>query len=101
MTLPDVRAAVLAELDAHGYPPLAGPGADLVGHGVNSAALIQILSALEDRFDVDLDLESLFAAPVTVSRLEAEIVRGAGTAGPTGRADDAPPTEGTDDVRDR
>ncbi|MFE0642943.1 phosphopantetheine-binding protein [Streptomyces sp. NPDC058877] len=101
MTGSDVRAAVLAELDAHGCPPLAGPGTDLIGHGVNSAALIQILSALEDRFDVDLDLEALFAAPVTVSRLEAEVVRATGAADPTGRADAVPPTEGTNDVHDR
>ncbi|MHC0429720.1 acyl carrier protein [Streptomyces sp. O3] len=97
----DIRTAVLAELAAHGCPPLADPGADLIGHGVNSAALIQILSALEDRFDVDLDLEALFAAPVTVSRLETEITRVAGAPGPTGRADSAPPTEGTNDVRNR
>ncbi|MFD3534771.1 acyl carrier protein [Streptomyces sp. NPDC058664] len=81
----DVRAAVLAELEAHGHPlPAADPDADLIGHGVNSAALIQILSALEDRFDVDLDLEALFDAPVTVSRLEAELVRAAGASGHTG-----------------
>ncbi|WP_282692725.1 acyl carrier protein [Streptomyces sp. CC208A] len=85
MSESDARAAVLAELGAHGYPLLAAdPDADLIGHGVNSAALIQILSALEDRFDVDLELEALFAGPVTVSGLAAELVRATGASGHAG-----------------
>ncbi|MER5264027.1 thioesterase domain-containing protein [Actinosynnema sp. NPDC002837] len=57
-------------------PSLAGFAADVrETSGVNSATLIQALSALEEVFDVDLDTERLFSARVTVTRLEAEITR--------------------------
>ncbi|MQS05633.1 acyl carrier protein [Streptomyces alkaliphilus] len=74
MTDAMVRTAIVEELKACGYVvPESGQQLDLVGLGVNSAALIQILSALEDTFDVDLDVEQLFSEPVTVARLEAQI----------------------------
>ncbi|MFF5897124.1 acyl carrier protein [Streptomyces argenteolus] len=77
----EVRGAIHEELAAHGCSaPADRPDLDLIGLGVNSATLIQILSALEDRFDVDLDMEQLFAEPLTVARLEAGITRAA-TAG--------------------
>jgi acyl carrier protein len=73
-----VRAAILTELRAHGCPGAAdAPDLDLISLGVNSAVLIQVLSALEDAYDVDLETERLFAGPVTVARLEAEITRAA------------------------
>lgn len=75
----DVRTVILAELESHGYPPFAAdPDLDLISHGVNSAALVQILSALEDRFDIDFEMDRLFTGPVTVARLEAEAARIAG-----------------------
>ncbi|MDO1486851.1 Phosphopantetheine attachment site [Rhodococcus rhodochrous] len=77
MTGSDVRAAIFAELESHGCPPLeeAEPDLDLISRGVNSATLIQVLSALEDRFDIDFEMEPLFSGPMTVTRLEAEIMR--------------------------
>jgi acyl carrier protein len=76
MTGSEIRAAIHEELAAQGLPPLTDrPELDLISAGVNSAALIQVLSRLEDRFDIDLETESLFARPVTVARLEAEIAR--------------------------
>lgn len=75
---PEVRGAIHEELTAHGCSaPADRPDLDLIGLGVNSAVLIQILSALEDRFDIDLDTEQLFAEPLTVARLEAGITRAA------------------------
>ncbi|MFJ4932432.1 acyl carrier protein [Streptomyces pseudovenezuelae] len=85
MTAFEVRAVIQEELAAHGFPSLTDrPELDLISAGVNSAALIQILSALEDRFDLDLEMEPLFAEPVTVARLEAEITRIARLTGPSG-----------------
>lgn len=69
-----VRTAIIEELRACGYTvPESQREVDLIGLGVNSAALIQVLSALEDAFDVELDIEQLFSGPVTVARLEAHI----------------------------
>lgn len=74
MTDAMVRTAIVEELEARGYAvPESGQELDLVCLGVNSAALIQILSALEDTFDIDLDVEQLFSEPVTVARLAAQI----------------------------
>jgi len=72
----DVREAIVRELGARGFA-LSGEEheVDLISAGVNSATLIQALSALEEVFDVDLDTERLFSARVTVTRLEAEITR--------------------------
>ncbi|MFJ9055884.1 phosphopantetheine-binding protein [Streptomyces sp. NPDC102409] len=85
MTESEVRAAIHEELTAHGFPRLRDrPGLDLISAGVNSVTLIQILSALEDRFDVDLETEPLFAEPATVERLAAEITRTARLTRPSG-----------------
>ncbi len=71
-----VRAAILEELASRGCALSDGEhDLDLISAGVNSATLIDILSALEDRFDVDLASERLFAEPVTVPRIEAELLR--------------------------
>jgi acyl carrier protein len=72
----DARDAIVRELGARGFT-LSGDEheVDLISAGVNSATLIQALSALEEVFDVDLDTERLFSARVTVTRLEAEITR--------------------------
>jgi acyl carrier protein len=67
-----VRAAIFGELESRGYV-VSEHDVDLISAGVNSAALIQILSALEDVFEIDLDTERLFTGPVTVARLESEI----------------------------
>jgi acyl carrier protein len=78
MTTTDVRAAVHAQLARHGHPVTgAEHDADLIGLGVSSVTLIQVLSALEDAYGIDFDMERLFSAPVTAARLEAEITRGA------------------------
>jgi acyl carrier protein len=75
----DVHAAVVAELQAHGHTvPESGYDTGLFSLGVNSADLIQVMSVLEDAFGIDLDLERLFASPVTVARLVAEVVRAGG-----------------------
>lgn len=72
----DVRDAIVRELGARGFTlPGDEYEVDLISAGVNSATLIQALSALEEVFDVDLDTERLFSARVTVTRLEAEITR--------------------------
>jgi acyl carrier protein len=79
MSVPRVRAAIVEELRSRGYAaPEPEDEMDLISGGVNSAALIQILSALEDAFDIELEPERLFSAPVTIARLEAEIIRIAG-----------------------
>ena len=78
MTDDRVRAAIVTELASRGYDfSDAADDLDLIGAGVNSAALIQTLSALEDVFEIDLDAERLFSGPVTVARLIAEITRSA------------------------
>lgn len=76
MTPSDVQVRVRHAIEVRGIP-LSDlvDGRSLVAAGVNSATLIQLLSALEDEFDVDLDVERLFSAPVTLPVLEAEIVR--------------------------
>ena len=76
MTPSDVQVRVRHAIEVRGIP-LSDlvDGRSLVAAGVNSATLIQLLSALEDEFDVDLDVERLFSAPVTLPELEAEIVR--------------------------
>jgi acyl carrier protein len=76
------RAAILDRLAAHGHPLSAAQRESaLVGLGVNSVTLVQVLSRLEDEFDLDFDTERLFAAgPVSVALLEAELVRLAGGA---------------------
>lgn len=76
MTSSSVRAAILAELQSNGHMlARTEHDLDLISAGINSASLIRILSNLEDLFDVDLDVEQLFSEPITVSRLEAEIIR--------------------------
>lgn len=72
----NVREAIFGELGSRGFT-VSEQDVDLIGAGLNSAALIQIVSALEDAFDIDLDVEALFSAPVTVARLETEITRAA------------------------
>lgn len=71
------RAAILDRLAAHGHPLSASQcESALVGLGVNSVTLVQVLSFLEDEFDLDFDTERLFAAgQVSVALLEAELVR--------------------------
>lgn len=69
------RAAILKQLAAHGHPLAADSRESaLIGLGVNSVTLVQILAALEDEFDVDFDTEQLFAGPISVAVLEAELV---------------------------
>lgn len=76
MTPSDVQVRVRHAIEVRGIPVSdLVDGRSLVAAGVNSATLIQLLSALEDEFDVDLDVERLFSAPVTLPELEAEIVR--------------------------
>lgn len=75
--------AVLRALRAHGcLLSVSEYDLDLVSAGVNSAALIQILSALEDEFEVEFEVESLFGGPVTATRLEAEITHALGRCTP-------------------
>lgn len=71
-----VQVRVRREIESRGLP-LSDlvDGRTLVAAGVNSAKLVQLLSVLEDEFDVDLDVERLFATPVTLHGLEAEIAR--------------------------
>ncbi|WP_225098606.1 acyl carrier protein [Streptomyces sp. CoH27] len=77
MTAPDVPAAVREEFAVRGHAlSPAQDHADLIGLGVNSVTLIQVLSALEDAFGIEFDMERLFSAPVSVARLETEIARG-------------------------
>lgn len=76
MTAMPVRDAILRELSQHGVTlSEAEVHRDLIGAGVNSATLIQILSALEDTFDIDLVTEELFDEPLTVMSLEVELAR--------------------------
>jgi len=76
MTGSRVRAAIFKELESRGYTVSESEhDLDLISAGVNSAALIQILSALEDVYEIDLDTERMFSGPVTVARLAAEITR--------------------------
>jgi acyl carrier protein len=75
-TADQARAAILAHLAAHGHPLSAAERESaLVGLGVNSVTLVQVLASLEDDFDVDFDTERLFAGKVSVAALEAELVR--------------------------
>ncbi|MFD5797545.1 acyl carrier protein [Streptomyces diastatochromogenes] len=77
MTRTDVPVAVREEFASRGHPLSPSQDAvDLISLGVNSVTLIQVLSALEDVFGIDFDMERLFSAPVTVARLETEIARG-------------------------
>ena len=81
MTRTDVPVAVREEFTSRGHPlSPAQDDVDLISLGVNSVTLIQVLSALEDVFGIDFDMERLFSAPVTVARLETEIARGAAPA---------------------
>lgn len=76
MTSSGVRAAILRELESNGHTlAKTEHDLDLISAGINSASLIRVLSTLEDLFDVDLDVERLFSEPITVSRLEIEIIR--------------------------
>lgn len=76
MTISDVRSAVVDELAARGFAlPESAYDDNLIGQGMNSATLVQVLSALEDRFDVDLATEELFAEPITVIRIERALER--------------------------
>lgn len=71
----DVRPGLLEELEVRGFQIAAEDFVtDLIAIGVNSINLIQLISALEDRFDIEFELSDLFANPVTVERLEKEIV---------------------------
>lgn len=75
-TADQARAAILALLAAHGHPLSADERESaLVGLGVNSVTLVQVLASLEDDFDVDFDTERLFAGTVSAAALEAELVR--------------------------
>ncbi|MCZ0988268.1 acyl carrier protein [Streptomyces diastatochromogenes] len=77
MTRTDVPVAVREEFVSRGHPlSPSQDDVDLISLGVNSVTLIQVLSALEDVFGIDFDMERLFSAPVTVARLETEIARG-------------------------
>jgi acyl carrier protein len=76
MSRSDVRSAIVKELGERGMTLGEGDDdVDLISVGVNSATVIKVLSTLEDRFDVDLVTEELFAGPITVARLEAELSR--------------------------
>lgn len=76
MSADQARAAILNQLAAHGHPlSPAERDSALVGLGVNSVTLVQVLASLEDEFDVDFDTERLFAGTVSVAALEAELVR--------------------------
>lgn len=72
----DIPTTIRGELIARGYAITdAEHDVHLVSLGVNSPALVQLLSALEDAFDIELNTERLFAAAVTVARLAEEIQR--------------------------
>lgn len=78
LTADQARTAVLNHLAAHGHPLSAAQrDAALVGLGVNSVTLVQVLASLEDEFDLDFDTERLFGGSVSVSvaDLEAELLR--------------------------
>ncbi|MFB7874094.1 acyl carrier protein [Nocardia sp. NPDC056064] len=73
-----VRAAVAAELNTHGYRLGAEEyESDLIGAGVNSVNLVRVLTALEERFDIEFDAARLLSAPMTIAQLAAAIIRGA------------------------
>ncbi len=77
------RAAILEQFAALGHP-LSGSQLEsaLVSLGVNSVTLVQVLSGLEDEFDLDFDTELLFSGPdpVSAALLESELVRLSGGA---------------------
>lgn len=77
VTADQARAAILSQLAAHGHPlaDAAERESALIGLGVNSVTLVQVLACLEDEFDVDFDTEQLFAGPISVAVLEAELVQ--------------------------
>lgn len=90
----DLHDVILAELRPHGHMLSADElGEDLIGRGVNSAVLIQVLSALEDRFDVALETEVLFAGSVTVERIADQLTE-SGIARTTEKPDNAPGATG-------
>lgn len=67
---PDIHDVVRRELDARGHGAAhLDDTRTLVAAGVSSVTLVQVLSALEDAYDVDLDVERIFAGPVTVRAL--------------------------------
>lgn len=70
------RDAVLARLASHGHPlSPAESELALVGLGVNSVTLVQVIASLEDEFDLDFDTERLFSTPVTIAALVSELLR--------------------------
>lgn len=54
------------------------PAGSLLAAGLGSAAVVHLVSALEDRFDVDLDVEALFTGPLTVEHLELQVMEALG-----------------------
>ncbi|MEU6587041.1 acyl carrier protein [Nocardia sp. NPDC046763] len=74
-----VRAAIAEELNARGYRLGADEhAADLIGAGVNSVNLVRVLTALEERFDIEFEASGFFREPVTIARLARTILAGGG-----------------------
>ncbi|MFD7845080.1 acyl carrier protein [Nocardia sp. NPDC059764] len=76
MTDTAVRSVIIGELRTRGCELADGEDeVDLIAAGVNSVNLVRILTALEERFDIEFEASGFFAQPVTVARLEAEVNR--------------------------
>ncbi|MFF5037379.1 acyl carrier protein [Nocardia salmonicida] len=71
----DIKQVIADELSASGYRISPEEfAADLITAGVNSVNLVRVLSALEERYDIEFDAAGFFREPVTVVRLTEEIV---------------------------
>lgn len=71
----DIKHSIAEELGARGYR--IGPNefeADLIAAGINSVNLVRVLTALEERYDIEFETAGFFQEPVTVTRLAAAIV---------------------------
>lgn len=70
-----VISAIVDELNMRGYQlEVEQHQTDLISLGLNSVNLVRVLSALEERFDIEFDASGFFTTPVTVNRLEIEII---------------------------
>ncbi|MEU4417927.1 acyl carrier protein [Nocardia salmonicida] len=71
----DITQVIADELGARGYQ--IGPGefaSDLIGAGVNSVNLVRVLTALEERYNIEFEAAGFFREPVTVVRLAQKII---------------------------